>query len=724
MTGLARAVVAAARRSARREEPPAPRAQLPVAVDAILRSYAQVLFSQSRVVGLLLLGATLVVPEVGAVGLLGVLLATGIAWALQFDRFALRSGALGYNALLVFLGIGALLDRSPAFWALAVAAALLVVLLHVSLQGAMQRLLALPVLSVPFVLVFWVILAGVPHVRGLALVAHTPALSLGAFPGPEGIDTFLRALGAIFFQPHWTAGLLVLAALVVHSRISTVHALVGYAVAWVANAALLHLPGDSFVLYAGFNTVLTAVALGGVFYVPSGGSVLVAAAASLGSVLVSVGLMSVLQPVGLPILAAPLNLVVLVALHALGLRAVDARPRRVDFHSASPEENLAWFHTRIARFRTGLPVRLQLPFRGTWLCTQGNDGAHTHQGPWRHGVDFEVADATGQRFGGTGASVSDYHCYRLPVVAPAAATVVRVVDGVPDNDIGDVHPTDNWGNLVVLCVAPGLYVLLAHLSPGTVRVQEGQHVAAGTVLGLCGASGRAPVPHLHVQLQATPVVGDPTVPISFHDVVVADGDAHEVCRSLVPVEDQQVRNLTVDPARAEWTAMPPHAVRRFAVEGGPELEVVADIDLLGNRSLRTDTGARLFFENRGSSFFAYDVQGASWPLLALYAALLKVPLDADDDLRWTDVLWDRRFETTVRAWTRDALEAFAPLPGRVMSYRFAVDGGRRVVLGQSADGRAPRLQTRAVLDGPRIAEVSLTVGSRTVTLRELEAPCG
>ena len=211
-----------------REQPEATsptRRRLAFAVDAVLHAYSQVVFSHSKPIGVALLLASFVVPDVGAVGLLGVVLACALALLMQMDREAVRSGVLGYNALLVFLAIGAMFDRSPTFWGLAAVTAMAVVLFHVALSGALAYHFRLPVLSLPFVAVTWTIMAASPHIRGMAFHGHPPALDFGPFPGPELVDSFLRSLGAIFFQPHWTAGLIVFGALFAYSRIASVHAL-------------------------------------------------------------------------------------------------------------------------------------------------------------------------------------------------------------------------------------------------------------------------------------------------------------------------------------------------------------------------------------------------------------------------------------------------------------------------------------------------------------------
>ena len=711
-----------------RDRPPGrPPGRLRRAAEAVLASYSQVLFARKPVVGVLVLAATFVVPSVGAVGLLGVLLASGLALALGLDREAVRSGVLGYNALLVFLLAGALLDRSPAFWGLAAVLALAVVLVHVALSGAMRYHLRLPTLSLPFVVVGWLALLAVPYVRGMALVPKAPALALAPLPGPELIDTFLRSLGAIFFQPHWTAGALVLLALLLWSRIAVVHALVGFAVAVLADRYVFSFPPDFVHLYVGFNFIMTAVALGGIYYVPGPASMLLAAGGSLTCGLASVGLINLLQPVGLPVLALPFNLTVLVVLYALGQRTLEARPRPVDFLAGSPEDNLNHFRTRVLRFRTGLAVRLQLPVRGSWVVTQGHDGEHTHQGPWRHGLDLEVADRDGSRHRGAGEELTDWLCYRLPVIAPAAGTVVRVIDGLPDMPIGAMDPASNWGNVVVLQHALGVFSLLAHLSPGSIGVVEGQVVAAGAVLGKVGSSGRAPVPHLHVQLQASPTVGDPTIPIELHDVVL-EGDAGavlEACR--VPLQGDRLRNLTRDAEIGAMLDLPVGGRVRVAVTCDgvtSEEELVSDVDLLGARSLWSpDRDARLWFAASGASFVAFDHVGPrDGALFALYVALARVPLDGAD-LTWTDHLNPRRLGSSPLAWLRDGLAAVLPPAEQPIGYRAQSRSDTLVITGSASPQRPWQraVRTRATLRrGRGLEQVRVSIGDHTITVTPLE----
>lgn len=48
-----------------------------------------------------------------------------------------------------------------------------------------------------------------------------------------------------------------------------------------------------------------------------------------------------------------------------------------------------------------------------------------------------------------------------------------------------------------------MYLLYAHLKPGSVAVHVGEHVRGGQLLGQLGNSGNSATPHVHLQVQIT-----------------------------------------------------------------------------------------------------------------------------------------------------------------------------------------------------------------------------
>ena len=112
-----------------------------------------------------------------------------------------------------------------------------------------------------------------------------------------------------------------------------------------------------------------------------------------------------------------------------------------------------------------------------------------------------------------------YAIYGDRVFAPCSGVVVRAEDGAPDMLPPEPDRSRKPGNHVLLDCA-GVHVLLAHFSPGSVRVQAGEHVSTDTVVGLAGNSGNSNEPHLHIHAQRpaasadAPFSGDP-LPIRF-----------------------------------------------------------------------------------------------------------------------------------------------------------------------------------------------------------------
>jgi murein DD-endopeptidase MepM/ murein hydrolase activator NlpD len=70
-----------------------------------------------------------------------------------------------------------------------------------------------------------------------------------------------------------------------------------------------------------------------------------------------------------------------------------------------------------------------------------------------------------------------------------------------------------YGNLVVLQHANGLQTYYAHLSK--IKVEEGQKLESGELLGLGGSTGRSTGPHLHFEVRYQGAYMDPSNLIDF-----------------------------------------------------------------------------------------------------------------------------------------------------------------------------------------------------------------
>jgi hypothetical protein len=155
---------------------------------------------------------------------------------------------------------------------------------------------------------------------------------------------------------------------------------------------------------------------------------------------------------------------------------------------------------------------------GIWMMSEGccRDDTHHRRGfapvngqalvPQRFAIDFYLLDEEHRSWEGDPSEITSYFSYQQPIVAAAAGTVVRALDGVPNTtslpEPPPIPPIEQTvGNHVIIEIAPGLYTLYGHMDPGSVRVEVGDRVEKGQELGLIGSSGNSTTPHLHFHLQ-------------------------------------------------------------------------------------------------------------------------------------------------------------------------------------------------------------------------------
>jgi len=150
----------------------------------------------------------------------------------------------------------------------------------------------------------------------------------------------------------------------------------------------------------------------------------------------------------------------------------------------------------------------------------------------RYAHDFVITDRAGRMYRTNGATPDDWYGWGAKVFAPADGTVRAMRDGMADNRKGGPPPfteeqimadlTMFLGNYVLLAHDDGTYSVLAHMKRGSVRVREGQRVAAGAEVGEMGMSGDAFLVHLHYQHQSGPKFED-GLPAYFQHVRVRTG---------------------------------------------------------------------------------------------------------------------------------------------------------------------------------------------------------
>jgi hypothetical protein len=199
-----------------------------------------------------------------------------------------------------------------------------------------------------------------------------------------------------------------------------------------------------------------------------------------------------------------------------------------------PGEESIPFTSLVGRvpLRARPPLKLGPPVRdGIWGAGEGccDNPTHHRRGllvvdgnqvvPQRFAIDWMRLDEQHRAWVGDPARLSSYLSYGQPLIAAAAGKVVEARDVFPDQTPPD-NPTpptfvDLPGNHVTLRVGPGVYLLYAHMKPGSVRVRVGERVRRGQMLGQLGNSGNSATPHLHLQVQATRSFAGDGLPFVF-----------------------------------------------------------------------------------------------------------------------------------------------------------------------------------------------------------------
>ncbi|MFJ8822195.1 urea transporter [Streptomyces sp. NPDC102467] len=244
--------------------------------------------------------------EYGLYGIGGAAVGTGAAWLLGVDRERLAQGMEGFNSCLVGVGCAVFLGAGRPSTVLVALLGCAVATVATAAAGRALGSWGLPALTLPFCAVATAITLAAPGLGrvwgGGAGLAALPEPVAG--PGDGGLrladlaQGFLAGFGQIFLMPQWYVGALVLAGLLVAGpRVAGVACLgnaAGMAAAWAFGVPGAHLTDGT----SGYNAVLVALALCGVFleatsrtvpYALTGAVVATVSAGAIGALAAPVG---------------------------------------------------------------------------------------------------------------------------------------------------------------------------------------------------------------------------------------------------------------------------------------------------------------------------------------------------------------------------------------------------------------------------------------------------
>jgi urea transporter len=295
-------------------------------IDSCLRGVGQVCFMNNPVTGLGILVAMFVAePWLGFAGALGVVVSTLAAIVIGMDRGAIRAGLFGFNGILVGAGFSLFLQPD---WDLLVMVWIVIgagfsTILHAALAAIFVNVFKVPPFTLAFnfmTLIFLIGALNFANGRAGGLIAPADAqVTSGSVSNTlrsaaeastanniEGVaNAIFRGISQLFFANSIVAGIIIIAAIAVCSRIAAVFALIGSTTGMLTGLAV---GANGVAIYNGlwgFNSFDAALAIGGVFFVLSWRSAILAVACAVFTAMLFGAIASLFVPWGLPALTLP-----------------------------------------------------------------------------------------------------------------------------------------------------------------------------------------------------------------------------------------------------------------------------------------------------------------------------------------------------------------------------------------------------------------------------------
>ncbi|WP_414544841.1 urea transporter [Nostoc sp. CCY0012] len=291
-------------------------------VNTILRGIGQVIFVNNPLSGLLILVAILLQsPWMALMALLGVIASTLTAIALKINPDVIRNGIFGFQGTLVGLALatfGSLANGNGAWnplWAIAVIilAALTTVLMN-TFGGWFTTHFKVSILGIPFhivtqVFLYLVLLIPQPYFHWGFGIFSVSASASKTLDWLKILASFPISFSQVFFVSNQNLAILVFLAVALCTPIGAGVGLLGCLTSAIAALVMGIDPEKIYTGFWGFNSVLTAIAIGGMFYAPNFRSILIAGFSVLICTLCTQLLSLLFSPLGIPFLALPFCLV-------------------------------------------------------------------------------------------------------------------------------------------------------------------------------------------------------------------------------------------------------------------------------------------------------------------------------------------------------------------------------------------------------------------------------
>ena len=651
------------------------------AFESIFNAYSLIYFCRNSRLGGILLAATFISPTFGLFGLAGTITAFAATKMLDFPASRIRSGELLCNSLISSMGLAYVTNQQNLsvylLMILLPVTAIAAMVLSVALTQVMLRLFGMGAYSLPFVIV--------TIFNYLLMYSFTATPVIGAPPPsllpeisflPSILTEWFLAFSAALFIPNVVVGMIACFAVFIHSPLQIALGMFGFLVGY----GFLQLTGLNASAFGagwmGTNYLYCGMGLGGVYFITSKSSLLLAGFGAILSTLIAIGMRTFLRSYNIPPLSFPFLIVLFMFTYALRQRSRFLWLFESPYLDGSPEQNVLRFLTNLKRFPNFYTPTLSLPFLGCRVVTQGFNGDYTHKSLWCHALDFEILDESGKPHPDQRTKLEDAYTYGTAILSPCDGVVISVVSDVVDNELGEENLLQNWGNLVVVLNDLGWYVLLSHFKRDGIIVYKNQRVTRGQLLGYCGNSGRSPLPHLHLQVQAAWFPGATTIPFRIRNFISHHASGETVLTTGIPREGDLISPLNIDPDLiACFSGQIGTSIRYRIEKAGKTIawETIRTISLgWGEISYRSvEHGARLSASISDETYISHTLENSSASILRLFSlGLGSVPFSKNRSIMWEDYAACRPWISPVNVILSDLLQPICGLPFLHLQSRF------------------------------------------------------
>lgn len=307
-------------------------------IDIHLRGAGQVMLQNNPLTGLLFIVGIFwgsiasgnLQPAIGAV--VGLMVATLTAVLLRCHKTSLDDGLFGFNGILVGVAVPTFLVMGPAAWFLLVVGTAVSTIAMLAISHV-TKLWGVPALTFPFVLTTWFLVLAAYSFEHLPISSMGPP-ALPAILGASAVaadlspglflDACIKGISQVFLVNNSVTGGIFILALLISSPWAAAFAIAGSVVsvlvAWGLGADMADMSAGLY----GFSPVLTAIALGCVFFKPSWRVALFALLGTVFSIIVQGALNAAIAPIGIPTFTAAFVLVTWLFL----LPKLDLKPHR------------------------------------------------------------------------------------------------------------------------------------------------------------------------------------------------------------------------------------------------------------------------------------------------------------------------------------------------------------------------------------------------------------